>query len=304
MKAGIIGAGALGSLFAHIFSEHNIDTVLYEVHEQTVSEIKSRGITLIRGDARTNINPRISTSPEMLSECDVIFLFVKSYSTEEAVRSVSGQIRTDSVLVTLQNGLGNVEEIRKHFDSERIVYGTTTIGAAKSSMSEVVAGGSGIINIGGSSKIHLQHVHGLLLSAKLDSHIVSDPDLYLWQKAVINAGINPIAAILGIPNGGIISDKNTSMLQENVIREAVNSALANDIKLDFSNMLAITRQVCERTSINLCSMLQDIRNSRKTEIESINGKIISYGETKGIELPANKTLYLLIKSMEAKGLKE
>jgi len=300
MKAGIIGAGALGSLFAHIFSEHNISTVLYELNENTVSEIKSKGITLVKGDVSTNIKPQISSSPGILADCEITFLFVKSYSTAEAVKSVSGYLKKNSILVSLQNGLGNVEDIREYIDPGRIVYGTTTMGAAKPFLSEVVAGGSGVINIGGDHESNVKSVHELLVSAGLDSHIVSDPGMYLWQKAIINAGINPIAAILNIPNGGIISDSYAATLQENIIREAVASAQANNIKLDFNEMLKITRDVCEKTSINLCSMLQDIKNRRKTEIESINGKIIRYAEDKGMELPYNKALFLLVKSLESR----
>ncbi|HNX24293.1 MAG TPA: ketopantoate reductase C-terminal domain-containing protein, partial [Spirochaetota bacterium] len=85
---------------------------------------------------------------------------------------------------------------------------------------------------------------------------------------------------------------------ENIIREAVNAAVANNIKMDFSEMLKATREVCEKTFTNRCSMLQDRTNGRKTEIESINGKIIEYGISKGIDLPYNRSLYLLVKSLE------
>jgi 2-dehydropantoate 2-reductase len=298
MKAGIIGAGALGSLFAHFFSNINIDFVLYENNEESVSDIKNKGLTLKREERSTSISPVISSSPGILAEAEVIFLFVKSYSTNDAVKVVSEHLCKNSILVSLQNGLGNVDEIRKYIDAERIVYGTTTMGAAKSSMSEVISGGAGIINLGGVHSGNVKTVNDLLVSAGLDSHIVSDPDLYLWQKAVINAGINPIAAILGIPNGGIIASSYASMLQENVVREAVNSALANNMNLDFPEMLKKTRDVCEKTSINICSMLQDVRNRRKTEIESINGRIIEYAENKGVSLPFNKSLFLLVKSLE------
>lgn len=304
MKTVITGAGALGSLFAHYLHDNNIFPVLYEKNEQTVSEIQSKGLTLVKGELSKTINPLISSSIDIISDADIIFLFVKSYSTAEAAGTLSKFLKKKPIVVSLQNGLGNVEEIRKYFDADRIVYGTTTMGASKPSMSEVVAGGSGIINIGGEHKGNVQQVHELLVSAGLDCHTVSDPDLYLWQKAIINAGINPIAAILDIPNGGIIADKYAAMLQENIIREAVSSAQASNIKLDFSEMLEKTREVCEKTSINFCSMLQDIRNRRKTEIESINGKIIEYAGSIGMELPYNKTLFLLVKSLEAKGMKD
>jgi len=298
MKAGIIGAGALGSLFAQYFHEHLIDHVIYEKNEAVVSEITKHGLTMIKGDSSKVIKPEISASPEILGDADIVFLFVKSYSTHDAVNNVAKHLKDQSIIVSLQNGMGNIDDIRKLIGPERIVYGTTTVGASKSSMSTVVSGGTGIINIGGAESGNVLKVHHLLNSADMNSYIVDNPDYYLWHKAVINAGINPIAAILGITNGEILTNRFALELQEKIILEAVNSAAANNIRMEFSEILKTTRDICEKTSINICSMLQDIRNGRKTEIESITGMIISYGEVKGIDLPYNKSLYLLIKSME------
>jgi 2-dehydropantoate 2-reductase len=303
MKAGIIGAGSLGSLFAHYFHEQLIDFVIYEKNREIVSAVSRDGLTLIKGETSRIIKPSIGSSPEILHDAEIIFLFVKSYSTVNAIEDVSDSISKKSVIVSLQNGLGNIEEIRKFLEPERIVYGATTIGAAKSSLSTVVSGGSGIINIGGAENGNVLRVHHLLNSAGFNSYMVDNPDFYLWHKAIINAGINPIAAILGIPNGEIPENKYASMLQENIIREAAESAAANNVQIDYSEILKITREVCEKTSANICSMLQDIRNGRETEIESINGKIIQYGESKGLNLPYNKSLFLLIKSMEGKAVK-
>ena len=298
MKAGIIGAGALGSLFAHHFHEHLIDFVIYEKNEETVSNIIDNGLTLIKGGVSKIIKTDISSSPEILSDAEIILLFVKSYSTTGAIEEASKYLNKNSTLVSLQNGLGNIDEIRKYIEPERIVYGTTTIGAAKSSLSTVVSGGTGIINIGGIENGHVMKIHHLLNSAGLNSYTVDDPDYFLWHKAVINAGINPIAAILGITNGEILTNEYALKLQENIVRETVDCASANSIRMEFDEILKTTREVCDKTCTNKCSMLQDINNGRKTEIDSINGKIIEYGENKGLNMPFNRSLYLLIKSME------
>jgi 2-dehydropantoate 2-reductase len=299
MKAGIIGAGALGSLFAHHFHEHLIDFVIYEKNRDAVEDIQKNGLTIVKGETSKTIKPAISSSPDILNDSDIIFLFVKSYSTAGALTDISKSIKSDSLIVSLQNGLGNVEEIRKIIDAERIIYGATTVGASKSSHSTVISGGAGVINIGCSEQGHLMKVHHLLNNAGFSSYTSDDPDYIIWHKAVINAGINPIAAILNISNGGILSDKYASELQEKIIKEAVDAAAANSIKLDYTEILNTTRDVCDKTSSNICSMLQDLRNGRKTEIESINGKLIEYGDSKGLSLTYNRSLFLLIKSMES-----
>ncbi len=298
MKAGIIGAGSLGSLFAHYFHDHLIDFIIYEKNIEVVKDIEKNGLTFIKSGISKTIKPFISTSPEILADAEIIFLFVKSYSTAEAIQNILPYLVSNSIIVSLQNGLGNTEEIRKYIKPERIVYGTTTMGASKSSLSTVISGGPGIINIGGAENGHVMKVHHLLNSAGLSSYTVDDPDFYLWNKVIINAGINPIAAILGIANGEILTNRYASILQENIVKEAVSAAKANDIIMDFNEILKATRDVCKKTSSNICSMLQDIRNRRLTEIESINGKLIESAAIKGLDLPYNRSLYLLIKSME------
>jgi 2-dehydropantoate 2-reductase len=297
MKAGIIGAGALGLLFSHSFHEHMIDFVIYEVNKEIVDDIKKNGINLLSDGISKNISPVIDSSPEILYDSDIIFLFVKSYSTLDAITNIKDHINENSIIVSLQNGLGNAREIKKFIDIDRIVYGSTTIGAAKSSFSTVIAGGSGIISIGGADKKNIMKVDSLFKESGFDSHIIDDPDSVVWKKAIINAGINPLAAVLKIPNGKILSNQYALTLQENIIKEAVDAAIANNIEIKFDEILQRTKDVCEKTSTNLCSMLQDIQSGRKTEIESINGEIIEYGEKKGLNMQFNKTLYLLIKSM-------
>ena len=298
MKAGIIGAGALGSLFAHYFHENLIDFVIYEKNHKIAEEILDKGLILTKGETTRIIKPSISSSPEVLADADIVFLFVKSYSTAEALENVSVHLKSNSIVVSLQNGLGNIEEIKKIIPADRIVYGSTTIGAAKSSPVEVISGGTGVINIGGANSGNVQKVHHLLNSAGMNSYTVEDPDYYLWHKAVINAGINPIAAILGIKNGEILTNSYASKLQESIVMEVVKSAAAENINMNYEEMLKTTRDVCEKTSLNRCSMLQDLQNRRQTEIESINGRIIEYAVKNGMELPYNRSLYLLIKSME------
>jgi 2-dehydropantoate 2-reductase len=298
MKAGIIGAGALGLLFSHLFHENMIDFVIYEVNREIVDDIKQNGINLLIDGKSKRISPIIDSSPEILNDADIIFLFVKSYSTLDAITDIKDHINQSSIIVSLQNGLANVAEINKFIDMDRIVYGSTTVGAAKSSSSTVIAGGSGIINIGCANKKNVLTVNSLLQESGFDSHITDDPDFVVWNKAIINAGINPIAAILKIPNGKILSNQYALSLQENIIKEAVDAAMANNIKIKFDEILQTTRDVCKKTSENLCSMLQDIQSNRPTEIESINGRIIEYGEQTGINMRFNKALYLMIKSME------
>jgi 2-dehydropantoate 2-reductase len=299
MKAGIIGAGALGSLFAAFFSKSGIDYSIFEIDKDTAHAVKN-GLTLISGDSCETFFPEIDTSPEILCGCDIIFLFVKSYSTGEAAASVRDYLKKDAIIVSLQNGIGNFETIAQYINEERILYGITTIGASKDNASAVRFGGTGIIEFGGSSKEALVRLSSMLHHAGLDIRVTETPAKSVWQKAIINAGVNPIAAILSITNGEILNNEFSMKLQEMIIREGTAAAQAAGIILDAEDMIERTIEVCRKTSSNRCSMLQDIANKRRTEIDYINGKIIDILRNSGIAAPYNESVYSLVKALELK----
>ena len=302
MKTGIAGAGSLGSLFASLFIRSGIDTVLYEISPDTVKCIKDE-LKIITPENNYVLHPVISDNPAILSDADIIFLFVKSYSTAEAAAVINQAAKNDSIIVSLQNGLGNFEALSKKINFNRIVYGTTTFGAAKKSPGEIVFGGRGSVSIGGASGDAVQKVYDLLLSAGIEVHITDHPEQTVWLKALINAGINPVAAILGIKNGQILENPFALKIQERILHEAVAAAKSIGLEFDYDKILEETRTVCSKTSSNICSMLQDHDAGRKTEIESINIKIAETGEAAGISMECNRMVSLIIKAMEEAGKK-
>lgn len=300
MKTGIAGAGSLGSLFASFFAGSGIDTVLYEKSEDTVNCIKN-GLKIITPSGEVILQPSISADPSILRDADIIFIFVKSYSTEEAAFTVSRAAKQNSIIVSLQNGLGNYESLCRHINSERIVYGTTTFGAARKSPAEIIFGGRGIVNIGGKSPDAVQKVKELLVRADIDTSITDNPGRIVWLKALINAGINPLASILGIKNGQILENTYALELQAAIIKEAVEAAHSAGIDFDYDTILEETRSICRKTANNTCSMLQDIIAGRKTEIESINLRIVETGTAAGINMECNRTVSMLVKALEESG---
>ncbi len=134
------------------------------------------------------------------------------------------------------------------------------------------------------------------LSLELDTHI----DVLLWEKIFVNIGINAIASIYNIPNGGLIETQERKKLMRDAITEAWEVAKAMKIPVNETpdQYIEFTYQVCEKTKPNRNSMLQDLDHGRKTEIDFINGKIVEYGEKLGISTPINQELTRNIKKLE------
>ncbi len=298
-KIGIIGAGAMGCLHAAFFVKAGLDTYIYENDPAVVDSLRE-GI-MVLSDKPETVSVRTSSDPAVIGECSTVFLFVKSHATDSAMKEAAHRIRNGAIVVSLQNGLGNVEKIREYVPAERIVFGTTSMGASKKDPRTLVPGGAGTIIIGGRNHSAVRTVFGILVHSSLNVTMTDDPETAIWKKAIVNAGINPLGAILGLPNGKLVEIPEILKLQELIVVEAVSAAAAHGIQAESDEMIGLTRDVCRKTSVNICSMLQDIRAGRKTEIESITGEILKAAANHGLPAPVNESVYLLVRALENRG---
>lgn len=297
MKIGIVGAGSMGTLFAVYFTHMDIDTVIYEKNDRIVSAMKN-GIS-IEGKKSPPLRIKVSSDASSLEDRTHIFIFVKSYSTEDAVEDIAYIVSQNTIIITLQNGLGNVEKINRYFPLERIVFGTTSYGASKKDHNTLVPGGSGMVLIGGIDTSLVEAVNDLLKHCKITSRVTDNPRGALWRKAIINAAINPIGSLLNMQNGAILENIYTASLQKAIVYEAVDIAASEGINFRHDEMLEATRDVCRKTSKNICSMLQDITAGRQTEIDNITGEIIKTAKKHNLTAPYNESLMLLVKAQES-----
>jgi 2-dehydropantoate 2-reductase len=120
----------------------------------------------------------------------------------------------------------------------------------------------------------------------------------IWEKVMVNCAINPLTALLRIPNGGLLHSDDARFLMKSIVEEAVSVARAEGIALEAEDMLKRAEEVCRKTAVNRSSMLQDVERGRLTEIDWINGEVVRRGARAGIETPVNQTLVRLIHLLE------
>ena len=298
MKVGIIGAGAMGLLFAYYIQKAGNEVAVYEKSKDTVASVRG-GFEIDFGDHKEKAYLTVSGDPSIIKDSAYIFVFVKSFSTVTAIKEISPFITKDTRLISLQNGIGNDETIKEMLPDNILIYGTTTFGATKTSLSNIRLGGTGDIVIGAADDAEIESAMKFLNAAGLNASKSGDPAKDVWKKAIINAGINPLGALLGIPNGMIIKNEYSLELLRSLIAEAVTAARAHGFNLDVTEMQRLTFAVCEQTAANECSMLQDIKAGRRTEIESITGEIVAAARKYNIKTPFNTGIYQLIKALES-----
>ena len=302
MKISIIGSGAMGSLFGGGLSRVGHEVVLYDVYREHVEAVNANGLAIedAASGAVTVAHPRASTDPGAVTGSDVLVIFVKSTTTEQAAAQFSGLAGRNTIVLTLQNGLGNEAILRKHFGDSRTAAGVTSQGATFL--------GPGRIRHAGKGPTHMSMADGMngkltpfaeaLSSAGFETHLENDVASLVWSKLVINVGINALTALTGRQNGRLLDLEETRSLMADLVAEAVAVAKAKGIALTYADPLAAVFDVAKKTAANRSSMLQDFDRNRATEIDVMNGAIVREAAALGIPVPVNAAVTRLVKALD------
>ena len=302
MKISMIGAGAMGSLFGGRLSLAGHTVVLYDVFREHVEKIRRDGLAI--EDAATGevavSRPAASTDPEAVRGSDVLVIFVKSTATEQAAAQFAPLASKETIVLTLQNGLGNEAILQRHFGPARTAAGVTSQGATFL--------GPGLIRHAGKGPTHIAMADGrserlrdlaaALSGAGFETHVEKDVKGLVWSKLVINVGINALTALTARTNGRLLESQEIKEIMADLVAEAVTVAKARSIRFTYDDPLATVYDVAAKTGANRSSMLQDFDKGRQTEIDFMNGAIVREAEELGIAAPVNRTVTRLIKVLE------
>lgn len=302
MRTLVIGCGSMGLLYAAYLAKAGYDvTVACRTLEQADS-INSEGI-IVEHEGKIEVAKVSATVSNAVQrgQYDIVIVAVKAYHVPQVADVVVNAIprQRDSLIVSVQNGLGSLEFLEQKFGKHTVAAAVTYYGAYRLGLNRIVfVGGSGIKLGQRDTQSHLLEVFASMLrDGGLNVEIVKDVDAWRWDKLIVNAAINPTTALLGVPNGYLLRSPHIVPVIECVVGEAVNVAERLKIKLPRDPFKAVWETI-EATRANKSSMLQDIESRRKTEIEYINGMIVKKGIEVGVPVPCNYMLYNLIKSLE------
>jgi 2-dehydropantoate 2-reductase len=302
MKLAILGPGALGCLIATLFWESGEDITLVDYQVDRAHRMRQRGIQVCTlEDGERLIKVPIALAPEV-GPCDLTIVAVKTYQTKAAAQVLPTLMAKGGLALTLQNGLSNLEEMAKVVGPERLLAGVGLLGVTRQDEGRILFAGRGAIFIGapaGSqvSEAQVTAVVDLFRRAGLDCEAREDIAAVLWEKLVINVGINPLTALLLVPNGALLELPQAWEVAVAASTEAQMVARAAGLNLS-GDPESRLRQVCTATAANRSSMLQDILAGRPTEIEALNAQVASRGHALGLATPVNDLLTLLVRAAQ------
>lgn len=300
MRIVIMGAGAMGSLFGGLLAFSGEDVLLVDIQKEQVEAIRSSGLTLEEGDKLQNIGVNAAHDVTSLGKADLVIFFVKTYHTEKAVSDALALEKENTIFLTLQNGLGNEEAISKRINRRKVMLGVTGQGATFLGPGHIRHAGWGKTYIGElDQKVtdRAIQIAKMFREADIDTEVSANIHELIWDKLLVNVGINALTALTELKNGQLLEYPETLRLMEALVSEAAEVARKKGVRIGGSPIEKV-KAVAEATKGNRSSMGQDFDFRRKTEIDAINGAVVREAIRLGIPVPYNEAITDLVKVIE------
>jgi 2-dehydropantoate 2-reductase len=293
----IVGTGAMACLFAARLAGSGNAVTLLGSWPEGLAALRQYGVRLLEMDDSTHIyDVQVMDAESCHGSFSKALVLVKSWQTERVARQLESCLDGSGIALTLQNGFGNVETLQAVLGSVRVALGVTTIGARMLEPGYVQHTGEGRVSLGPHDNV--TGFGELLKNAGFQVEMIADPQSLLWGKLVINAAINPLTALLRVPNGELLARPSARELMQEAASEAALVAAAKGIRLPYDDPEDAVEAVAKNTASNISSMLQDVLRGTPTEIDAINGAIIRESEKVGLLAPVNRILWRLVRGLD------
>lgn len=304
MRISILGIGSIGTLLGASLAQTDHEIHLHgrgERGAQVLLEgLQARGFDIDSYPSQRFLHSveELPLPEELVGGSDIVMIACKAYDVVSLAPLAETLLKETGLAFTISNGLGHVQTLAQHIGQHRTLAATTTHGAYKESDGRVRWAGKGELHLAstsfGPSNASVEGLVQVLDSAGLSPVLKEDANEMVWGKVMLNLSINPLAALAGVKNGALLSPGLFDACMT-IYREAAKVARLERItvvdEVGFEHHL---RQVLEATSENSCSMLQDIKRGRPTEIASLNQAIVRLAEGHGLEVPVNQLMTSLI----------
>lgn len=306
MRIAVLGGGAMGALFGGYLSREN-DVILVDVSTALVEKVRADGVTIQEPDGgAASYQVQAMSQTEGQAPVDLMIVFVKAMFSHGALEQNRGMIGPDTYLMTLQNGSGHEQTLLEFADEDHVIIGTTQHNSAVIEPGVVRHGGSGLTHIGSLSGVpgRLDEIAKTMTACGLATDCSANVQKLIWEKLFTNVSASVLTAVLQVPLGFIAEDPNAWSICERLVREAVDVANADGMGFDAQQKVDEVRQVCVNSPQGLTSIYADIRDGRKSEVDTISGSVVRASRRNKTPAPTHEAVVALVKAMEAKAAKQ
>ena len=301
MKIAVIGSGAMGLLFGARLGMSGNEVTMIDVIPAVIEKINKDGIHLEADDGDFTIPIKACTASDMTEHVELAILFTKTIYSRPALENSNSYMGPDTHMLTMQNGLGNIELINEFLPLERIIAGVTTFSGDIKGPGHTISHGTGYLRImsaDGRKTEVLETICRVLSNAGLSAEIVPDVMVAIWEKVAFNAAINATSAICHVPCGGMGACAEGEELIYKISDEACMVASAYGVAVNAESVRATLKRTLSVHKDHFTSMGQDVIAKRKTENDFICGGIMKMAKAKGLSVPNNEAMYAILKVVE------
>jgi 2-dehydropantoate 2-reductase len=288
-----MGAGAVGCYFGGLLSLAGYE-VAFVGKPSHVNAINDRGLMLETQAFYGHVRVRAVTELSSLDRADLVLFCVKSNDTETAAKQLLPGLHTESLVLSLQNGVDNAERLSSVIN-QSVIPCVVYVGAEMAGAGHVKHHGGGELVIGESAKS--DELAGLLCRAQIPSKVTSDIKQELWIKLITNCAYNALSAVAAMPYGPLLEVDGTRDVIINTVRECVAVAGGCGVSVP-SSLLDKVLSIADRMPSQLSSTAQDLVRGKRSEIDFLNGYVVRKGAELGIPTPSNQALQVMVKLSE------
>ncbi|KUZ62652.1 2-dehydropantoate 2-reductase [Burkholderia ubonensis] len=308
MRIAILGAGAMGSLFGGLLAEAGEDVTLIDVNDAHLDAIRRDGLRIENDRGERRITTLRAVRPDAAQPArgepfDLLIVFTKSLHTRAALDGVRALLTAHTAVLTLQNGLGNVETLRAFVPPERILVGVTTWPADVVGLGHVRSHGAGAIRMmtaDGAPRPIASAAAAAMTRAGLACELDADVWAAIWEKVAFNAALNTLCAVTGCTVDQLGACDDGPRVALAIVAEAAAVARAKGVAVDPERIADKVRHAIDAHRGHRPSMLQDVLAGRRTEIDAINGAVVAAAREAGVAVPHTDTLLGLVRLIDAR----
>ena len=302
MKVAVVGCGAMGSVYAALLGHAGHEVWAIDNWKDHIDAIKAKGLRLEGASGEHTVRINATTNPADAGPCELVILATKAMHVEQAAKSMQPLLGKDSVVLSIQNGLGGPDTAAKVLGRERVLVGVVGgFGASMKAPGHAHHNGWELVRLGelaGPISPRLEAVAEVWRSGGFRVKCFDDIDQLVWEKLICNVGFSGPCAVTERTIGEVMDDPDTWQISAGCASEAYQVARARGIKLDFDDPVAYVRNFGSKILNARPSMLLDHMAGRMSEIEAINGAIPRAAKTAGIAAPFNEVISALVRAKE------
>ena len=302
MKIGIVGAGAMGCVYAALMADAGNEVWAIDTWQAHVDAIVANGLRLEGASGDRTVALGATTDPATVGPCDLVIVATKAPQVEVAAAGARALLGPETPVLTIQNGLGSAAKVARILGQERVIVGVVGgFGASIRAPGHAHHNGMELVRLGeahGAVTPRLERIAALWRESGFRVKCFDDIDQLVWEKLICNVCYSGTATLTGLTVGEIMADDDAWPIASGCAAEAYRVARAKGIRLDFDDPVAYVHDFGAKIPGARPSMLLDHMAGRRSEIDAINGAIPPEALALGLEAPYNTLVSALVRAKE------